>query len=114
MCGSVRGVPESSIQRFPAGTPHVGQGTEDDCLSVSSFFFIRTEYDNTQPRKRSVLYTVGISCLLDESKLDQLLISGTKRACRKLAERGVTDRNRPHFSQLCEMGQHGFLSRCQN
>jgi hypothetical protein len=59
-------------------------------LDVSPFFFIRKEYDNTQPRKRTVLNTVGISCLLDESKLEQLPISGTKRACRKLAERDVT------------------------
>ena len=83
-------------------------------MDVSPFFFIRTEYDNAQPRKRTILNTVGISWLLDESKLEQLPISCTKHACRKLAERDVTDRNRPHFSQLCEMEQHGFLSRCQN
>jgi hypothetical protein len=43
-CGPERGAPENSTQRFPAAAPHVGQGTEDDCLGVSSFFFILTEY----------------------------------------------------------------------
>jgi hypothetical protein len=83
-------------------------------LDVSFLFFIRREYDNTQPRKRTILYTVGISGLLDESKEEQLLISGTKRACRKLAERDVTNRNQAHISQLCEMEQHGFHLRCQD
>src|ERR1700675_2344911 len=40
-CGSLRGIPESSTQRFPAATPHVGQGTEEICLAVRGFF-IRT------------------------------------------------------------------------
>src|ERR1700674_5958431 len=60
-CGSERRAPECSTQRSPAATPHVGQGTEDNCSGVSSFLFIRTEYDNTQPRNRSILNTVGIS-----------------------------------------------------
>jgi len=54
-CGSERGAPECSTQRFPAATPHVGHGTEDICLGVSSFFFIRTECDNTHPRNRPIL-----------------------------------------------------------
>ncbi len=41
-----------------AATPHVGQGTEDNCSGVSSLFFIRIECDNTQPRNRSVLNIV--------------------------------------------------------
>jgi hypothetical protein len=36
-CGSERGAPEWNTQRSPAGTPQVGQGTEDICLGVSSF-----------------------------------------------------------------------------
>src|ERR1700682_166225 len=59
-CGSERGAPECSTQRFPAATPHVGHGTEDNCLGVSSFFLIRTECDNTQPLNCSILNTVGI------------------------------------------------------
>src|ERR1700683_4243524 len=43
-CGSERGAPECSTQRFPAATPHVGHETEDICLGVSSFFFIHSEY----------------------------------------------------------------------
>src|ERR1700726_3692121 len=39
-CGCERGPPECSTQRFPAGTPQVGQGTDNICLGVSSFFFI--------------------------------------------------------------------------
>jgi hypothetical protein len=39
-CGPERGAPECSTQRFPAGTPHVGQGTEDNCLGVRSLFLI--------------------------------------------------------------------------
>jgi hypothetical protein len=42
-----------STQHFPAGTPQVGQGTENDSWSVSSFFFIRTESDDIQPRNLS-------------------------------------------------------------
>jgi CRP/FNR family cyclic AMP-dependent transcriptional regulator len=54
-CGSERGAPECSTQRSPAATPHVGQGTEDNCSGVSSFLFILTECPNTLPRNRSVL-----------------------------------------------------------
>jgi hypothetical protein len=39
--GSVRGAPECITQRFPAATPQVGQGTEDNCSGESSFLFIR-------------------------------------------------------------------------
>src|SRR6267143_962308 len=39
-CASERGAPECSTQRFPAGTPHVGQGTEDNCVGVRSFMRI--------------------------------------------------------------------------
>jgi hypothetical protein len=59
-CGSDRGAPECSTHRSPAATPHVGQGTEDSCLGVSSFLFTRIECDNTQPRNCSMLYTFGI------------------------------------------------------
>jgi hypothetical protein len=41
--GSERGAPECSTQLSSGGTPHVGQRTEDTCLGVSSFFFIRRE-----------------------------------------------------------------------
>jgi hypothetical protein len=43
VCGSERGAAECSTQRSPAAAPHLGQGTEDACSGVSSFFFIRTE-----------------------------------------------------------------------
>jgi hypothetical protein len=59
-CGFERRAPESSTQRFPAATPHVGQGTEDNCLGVSSFFFIRTGYVKTW-RKTIQLGTLGNS-----------------------------------------------------
>ena len=49
-CGLVRRAPERMTQRLPAATRHVGQATEDICLVVSSFFFIRTECDNTRLR----------------------------------------------------------------
>jgi hypothetical protein len=61
MRGFERGAPESSTQRFPAATPHVGQGTEDNCLGVSSFFFILAECSKTQSHKRTILKTVTIS-----------------------------------------------------
>jgi hypothetical protein len=61
MCGFERGAPESSTQRFPAATPHVGQGTEDNCLGVSSFFFILAECTKTPSHKRTILKTVTIS-----------------------------------------------------
>jgi hypothetical protein len=46
-CGSERRAPECSTQRFPAATPHVGQGTEDNCFAVRSFFFILRRCDKT-------------------------------------------------------------------
>jgi hypothetical protein len=58
-CGSERGAPECRTQRSPAATPHVGQGTEDNCSGVSSFLFILTECPNTLPRNRSVL-NIGV------------------------------------------------------
>jgi hypothetical protein len=36
MCGSVRNPPACSKQRFPAATPHVGQGTASKSLGVMS------------------------------------------------------------------------------
>jgi hypothetical protein len=45
-CGSERGPPECSTQRSPTPTPQVGQGTDDNCSGVSSFFFTRTECEN--------------------------------------------------------------------
>src|ERR1700687_1740343 len=36
-CDSERSPPECSKQRSPAATPHVGQGTEENCSGVSSF-----------------------------------------------------------------------------
>src|SRR4029077_13789003 len=39
-CGSERGAPECSKQRSPRATPHVGQGTENNCFSVRSPFLI--------------------------------------------------------------------------
>ncbi len=60
---SERGAPECSTQRFPVGTPHVGQVTEDICLRVSSRFFMVTECDYTQPRICSNLHTAPPSSL---------------------------------------------------
>jgi hypothetical protein len=39
-CGSERGAPEYSKQRSPAATPHVGQGTANNCFAVRSRFLI--------------------------------------------------------------------------
>jgi hypothetical protein len=44
MCGSVRSPPACSKQRFPAATPHVGQGTASKCLGVMSPILIRKGY----------------------------------------------------------------------
>jgi hypothetical protein len=43
-CGSDRGVPDCSRQRFPGAAPHVGQGTDNNCFVVSSLFFIYIGY----------------------------------------------------------------------
>jgi hypothetical protein len=45
MCGSERIAPEWSKQRFPAVTPHVGQGTEENCSGVRSFILTGTGCD---------------------------------------------------------------------
>jgi hypothetical protein len=58
-CDSERGLPECSTQHFPAGTPQVGQGTEEICFGVRSLFFILSQCDYTQSR----FYTfVDIAC----------------------------------------------------
>ena len=46
-CGSERRPPECSTQRSTADTPHLGQATDACCLGVRSFFFIRSDCDNT-------------------------------------------------------------------
>ncbi len=38
-CGSERGAPECSMQRSPAATPHVGQGTDDKLFGREFFHF---------------------------------------------------------------------------
>jgi hypothetical protein len=43
----MRGAPECSKQRAPAATPHVGQGTEDNCFCVRSAILIRLECGKT-------------------------------------------------------------------
>src|SRR6266446_1565387 len=58
-CDSERGPPEFSTQRFPAATPHVGQGTEDNCLVVSSLFFTLVECAHSQSRICSILHTAA-------------------------------------------------------
>src|SRR5216683_5324357 len=52
----MRGAPECSTQRCPASTPHVGQGTEHNCLGVSSLFFTLVECGNTQSRICTLLH----------------------------------------------------------
>ncbi len=41
-CDSERNAPEWSMQRFPAGTPHVGHGTENNCSGVRSLILTGT------------------------------------------------------------------------
>jgi hypothetical protein len=60
-CGSERGVPECSTQPSPTATPHVGQGTEHTCSSVSSFLFIEEECDNIELRNCPIVNTVRVS-----------------------------------------------------
>src|SRR2546422_609116 len=45
ICNSERSAPECRRQRCPAATPHVGQGTEDNCAGVRSFILIGTGCD---------------------------------------------------------------------
>jgi hypothetical protein len=54
-CASERRAPECSTQRFPAATPHVGQGTEDNCLGVSSLFFT-SEQNAIAPHRETVQF----------------------------------------------------------
>src|SRR6266481_2404657 len=44
-CGSERRPPECNKQRWPEATPHVGQGTEDNCSGVRSRILIDIECD---------------------------------------------------------------------
>jgi hypothetical protein len=40
VCGSLRRPPACSRQRCPAGTPHIGHGSEGNCFLVKSLIFI--------------------------------------------------------------------------
>jgi hypothetical protein len=40
-CGAEREAPECTTQRLPAATPHVGQGTDNNCLRVMSEILIQ-------------------------------------------------------------------------
>src|SRR5712671_2154032 len=53
---SLRGAPVYRMQRFPAGTPQVGQGTEINCLWLRSFSLIRI--DTTQVRQTAQFGTL--------------------------------------------------------
>jgi len=57
ICGSERRAPECNTHRSPTAEPHVGQGTEDSCLGLSSFLFIYTNCITHQPRIRPILHT---------------------------------------------------------
>jgi hypothetical protein len=46
-CASERGAPECSKQGSPGATPHVGQGTADNCSAVRSGLLIWRRYDKT-------------------------------------------------------------------
>src|SRR5258708_2613462 len=58
-CDSERGAPEFSTQRSRTAAPHVGQGTEDICLGVSSLFFTLVECAHTQSRICTILHTAA-------------------------------------------------------
>jgi hypothetical protein len=62
-CDSDRALPECSTQAFPAGTPQVGQRTEDICFAVSSLFFILSECDYTHSRESVDLLTSPVLAL---------------------------------------------------
>jgi hypothetical protein len=49
MCDSERSPPECSKQVSPAATPHVGQGTEENCFGVISFILIVTSVRQNKP-----------------------------------------------------------------
>src|SRR5437879_5261921 len=73
---SLRGAPVYRMQRFPAGTPRVGQGTEINCLWLRSFSLIRI--DTTQVRQTAQFGTpVPISdaelCFFGEIKCQRTL-----------------------------------------
>jgi hypothetical protein len=53
-CGSERRPPECNKQRWPEATPHVGQGTEDNCSGVRSRILIVIECD--KKRRNSVQF----------------------------------------------------------
>ena len=50
MCASLRRPPECNKQRMPAATPHVGQGTENNCFAVRSLVLIWIGCDKTSRR----------------------------------------------------------------
>jgi hypothetical protein len=78
-CGAERRAPECSTQRFRAATPHVGQGTEDNCLGESSLIFIKKDCDNRQPQVCAILY-VGVLAANEPHSVD-LGSASVRQAC---------------------------------
>jgi hypothetical protein len=105
--------PEASMQRLPAGTPHVGQGTEDNCLGVISLIFIQIGCDEKHLNVCSQLHThcSHISRRQDISEASYCSLRqriprrshlNTKNACR----RKVENRGKRATSPVC------FFSDC--
>src|SRR5208282_4247241 len=107
-CGSERRAPEYSTQRFPAAAPQVGQGTETNCLGVSSFLFIRAECDNTLPRNRSILNTFSICSYWHGFPPES---AGCKRRGSGVLTMAIQETNSCHTGQGTEVGLGSGASR---
>jgi hypothetical protein len=75
-CGSERGAPECSKQCSPGATPHVGQGTENNCFAVRSLILIWIWCDKTSrksvPFRTSCAPAIG-NCRLPNNRWQQSL-----------------------------------------
>jgi hypothetical protein len=98
-CGSERTAPECSTQRCPAATPHVGQGTEDDCFGLRLLFFIPTMVQTFVNIRPSFSRSAG--CRRARLRNDwQLCDSSTSRLSRKPGASRRRPTQKKHFTFL--------------
>jgi hypothetical protein len=106
--------PEASMQRLPAGTPHVGQGTEDNCLGVISLIFIRLGCDEKHLIVCSQLHT---RCSHISDRQDIFAASycnprhqiprRSQLSARNTRRPKVEDRGKQDTSPVCFFSDHG-------
>ena len=80
-CDSERSAPECSRQRFPAATPHLGQGTEESCSLVRSRILTQLGCDKTYGKAVRFGTVAGESGNVRDSRQDLTSYKAIPSAC---------------------------------